>query len=265
METGSKAGTNFKRISVKQPKRLVLSIDGEEKCGKTRFALTAPKPIGFIDLDSGLEGTAHKHDLAEVLHSDLAAKWKEVQQLSAQQQIRRGDHVQVAHAAAKVWSQFVDDFRWGIRNLRTVVVDTASEMNELIRLARFGKLTQVMPESYGPVYAELSALLKEIYSTEANLVLLHRVKAEYEAAPPSASGKRQPGAKTGKMVRAGFKDIPYIVQTVLRLGKTDEFTATIEHCRHNPALEGEELPSELIEFSTLGMMIFPESKAADWK
>ena len=38
------------------PKRSIVSIEGLEKSGKTRLALTAPEPIVYIDLDVGTEG-----------------------------------------------------------------------------------------------------------------------------------------------------------------------------------------------------------------
>ena len=56
------SGTGFKRAQVLDLKRLILSVDAEQKRGKTHFALTAPRPLGFINLDDGLEGVINKHD-----------------------------------------------------------------------------------------------------------------------------------------------------------------------------------------------------------
>ena len=40
--------------------RLVVRVGGLEKEGKTHFALTAPGPIGAIDMDRGMEGVVEK-------------------------------------------------------------------------------------------------------------------------------------------------------------------------------------------------------------
>ena len=254
--------TGFTRADIKTKHRLICSVDALEKCGKTHFSLSAPRPLGFIDLDRGLEGVANKFDLSNVYISDLGEQFARASTMAVEGQ----DAQQVAKAADKVWAQFRHDFTWGLENLRSLVVDTGTEMHELIRLARFGKLTQVMPEMYGPVYGELSALIKQAYSSDCNLILLHRLKQEYEQSEASSTtGRRKPGRPTGRLIRAGYKDMGYLVQLSLRLGKFNgSFTCTIEHCRHNPALEGQELPEPIIGFPALAGIVFPDSTPAHW-
>ncbi len=46
------------------------------------------------------------------------------------------------------------------KEIKSIVIDTASEAWELVRLARFGKLTQVMPQHYGPVNTEFRDMIK---------------------------------------------------------------------------------------------------------
>ena len=257
-------GTGFKRAEVVDLKRLVLSVEAEQKRGKTHFALTAPRPLGFINLDDGLEGVINKHDLKGVYISDLAPRWRKVAKLSAKSGTTAPQ--QVASAAGEVWSQFYKDFMAGLERMRTIVVDSGSEMHELIRLARFGKLTQVMPEHYGPVNAEMSQLLRSVYDTDCNLLLLHRLQAEYVEQPPTSSGKRQPAKPSGRMIRAGFKGVPYIVQGIIRLDKDESgFNCTIEECRHRPEVEGTELPQDMVRFSEVAQLIFEDTSDADWK
>ena len=38
------------------PKRSIMSIEGLDKTGKSRLAMTAPEPIVYLDLDIGTEG-----------------------------------------------------------------------------------------------------------------------------------------------------------------------------------------------------------------
>ena len=257
--------TAFSRAatSLKARQRLIVSVDGLEKSGKSHFALSGPRPLGYIDFDEGLEGVAQKFPLDDVFVSSLGAQFSKASTMAIE-----GHAVEkVAKAANEVWAQFRKDFIWGLDNLRGLVVDTGTEMHELIRLARFGKLTQVMPEMYGPVYGELSSLIKRAYSSDCSLIILHRLKPEYEqVAEKTSTGKRQPGRKTGRLIRAGFKDIGFLVQATVKLDKDDDgFSCTIEHCRHNPKLEGVELPQEIISFPTLAQMIFTDTMIEDWK
>ena len=255
--------STFKRGEVPSPRRIVSSVDGLQKCGKTNFALTAPRPLGFLDLDNGLEGVANKHDMSDVYRANYTERFTEVSEM-----VNTASNANVvADAATKVWNDFKRDYIWCLENMRTLAVDTGSEMHELIRLARFGKLTQIMPEQYGPVNGELSLLLKRVYKTNCNLILLHRLKPEYETEKGSSStGRRQPGKKTGRLIRAGFKDIGFLVQVVVRLSKDEDgFSATIEDCRHDPEIEGNEIPEALISFAGIAKRVFPASKLADWK
>ena len=41
-------------------RRLIISLEGPEKNGKTHFSLTAPGPIAFINFDIGHEGVIEK-------------------------------------------------------------------------------------------------------------------------------------------------------------------------------------------------------------
>ena len=45
---------------VETPRRLIASLEGREKVGKTHFALTAPPPILFFNIDIGTEGVVGK-------------------------------------------------------------------------------------------------------------------------------------------------------------------------------------------------------------
>ena len=42
--------------------RLIVSVEGLEKRGKTHFAMTAPPPIAYFDMDIGAEGVVNKFE-----------------------------------------------------------------------------------------------------------------------------------------------------------------------------------------------------------
>jgi hypothetical protein len=50
----------FSDAVVETPYRLIASVSGKEKTGKTHFALTAPEPIIFFNIDVGTEGVVGK-------------------------------------------------------------------------------------------------------------------------------------------------------------------------------------------------------------
>jgi len=53
-------GTGFDLADTEVKPRVILSVEGREKEGKSHLAMTAPGPIGIINMDLGLEGVVHK-------------------------------------------------------------------------------------------------------------------------------------------------------------------------------------------------------------
>ena len=134
--------------------------------------------------------------------------------------------------------------------VRTVVMDTASEVWELLRMAAFGKLDHVMPHHYGPVNAEYRGLLRMAYVSDKNLILLHKVKNEY------INDKR-----TGNYERAGFTDTGFMVQVNVRCwrrlngDKQLVFGMTIDDSRQNADVAGMELEGEMCSFPMLASVV----------
>lgn len=232
--------------------RLFLSVEAVEKQGKTHFALTAPGPIAYINLDRGLEGVIQKFQTQKVI--GVASFVQEIQALG------RNPGKDEADA---IWRKVVEKWRLGLRHARTVVLDTGTKAWELIRLARLGKLTQVMPHHYGPVNAEFDSLMNEAYDYDANAIILHRRKAEY------INDKR-----TGEYERAGYKDIGFVVQGNLlayRVSSQDReagdlgFRVRVINCRQNPEIDGLEFENTQATFGTVASWVYPEVDPAIWE
>jgi hypothetical protein len=244
-------------------RRMVMSLAGLDKSGKTHQGLSAPGPSAYVNHDTGLEGviekftkdgkTVYSKDYRVVIPPEAA-----------------GDVVRVAGIANDVWGGLKSDLRaaWKSTVIRTAIVDTESETWQLVRLARFGKLTQVMPHHYGPVNAEYTNFWNEVYDTDKNLILLGRLKEEYENT--IVNGK-EIGKKTGRLERVGYKDIPYLVQinAIARFNPAnppgDRFSIEIVNCRQNSEVAGMVLPEALCSFQTLAMTVFPDSNPSDWE
>ena len=222
--------------------RLVMSIAGLEKQGKTHFALTAPGDIAFFNLDSRIEGVIHKFTGDKTIHVvDINVPEDPV-------------------AAKTQWEKFTKAYMVCLQDkaIRTIIIDTATELWELLRMFRFGKLTQIMPMQYGPVNAEFRAIIRKPYSLgSTNVIFLHKMKKEYINNNP-----------TGEYERAGFNDMGFIVQVNAQVyrdeGKDGEFHIYIKDSGQNPEIAGEDLPGVLCDFPTVASLVLPDTNVTDW-
>ena len=242
--------STFSLASGPMTQRLIVNAEGEEKSGKNHFGFSAPGPIYEHSFDIGNEGVVQKFQSTKQIY---IAEY----QLSLQpDEATAGE---VAEAADKVWQQFMSNYRDGLASCGngTTLVDTGTETWELLRLARFGKLTQVMPHHYGPVNKEMQEMIREGFNHNCNVVFLHKLKDEWENY--TGSDGKEKGRKTGRKTRVGFSDMPYLVQMNVRCERIDqdgggsEFQIAIEDCRQNPNLNNTTMPND---FEMLLSMVF---------
>lgn len=246
----------FTKATEQVKRRLIISVMGKEKEGKTHFALTAPGALGYINLDKGYDGVGQKFESEkDIFKSDY----------NIQLPLRGSDVQKVSDILTPFWEDALEDVAYSIQNFRTTVIDTGTELWELCRIARFGKLDQVKPHHYGPVNREFrDQVYGAAYNSDSNLIVLHKLKAEY------VNDKR-----TGNFERSGFSDTGFVVQVEVlcyrlpadeRDGGDDlGFRLRIESCRQNPSIEGEILQGEMLSFPFLASMVFPDTTPDDWK
>ena len=245
----------FVRSEGPAQRRLVMSLDGLEKQGKSHFALTAPGPIAVLNLDTGLDGVVQKfQDLKPIYVVNYEKRntgpmnddppWKDVD-----------------------WEQSAQDFTTALSEARTVIVDTATEWWEMVRVARFGRVLQVPPVAYPPVNAEFRRLLNRAYSSKANVIFIHKLKEVYDTKIINGKdGPKEVSIRTGTYERAGFRDLGYVVQINARMERVNgEFHLKVADCRQNPALAGMDLPQPVADFPSLARAVFPDSVEGDWK
>jgi len=225
--------------------RIILSISGLEKQGKTHFALTAPGPIAMFSADVGEEGVVNKFmDNKDVYIMSVA-------------RVTGEDSDEAEPEFDRFHKAYIEMLRGDV--VRTIIFDTATEIWELLRMARFGKLTQVMPYQYGPVNKEYRDLIREAYNYNKNLILLHKMKAQY------INDKR-----SGEWERAGFNDTGFLVQVnaqIYRYSPADggDFVFWVKDCRQNPDLAGEEFEGPLCEFPFVASQILPDVDSEHWE
>ena len=198
------------------PRRLICSIEGKDKTGKSHLAMTAPEPIMYIDLDVGTEGV-------------LSKCRKELLRYEVEQPGRLGSNKELMERFGDVWSDIQAQINLALdMGEGTLVIDTFTEAYDLCRLAHFGKLSQVQPHDYVKAYADLREIMRVASSTKMNIILLHKLGKEFN---------------TGELEMKGWSDVPFQVHATLRTCREDSdtgptFSAEVRSCRHKPELMG---------------------------
>jgi len=248
----------FSRVTGEVQHRLVMSIQGVQKTGKTSFGLSAPGPIALINLDMGDEGVVHKFiEKKAIYKNDYRTKHK----------MLKDDYV-------VLWEKLKDDYYTALDSptLRTIIFDTATDGWELCRLARHGRLTNVIPRDYDQINFEFKSLVKEALNTNKNVIFVHHLKDEYVNV---STPKGIMGRPTGSKIMAGFKKMPDVVQLVMETTTYDEkdengygrrvFQARVLDSRHDPLLNGMDFVEDDFNFTTVAMAMFPDTTEKDWE
>ncbi len=216
----------FSDERVELPRRLVASVAGRPKTGKTHFSLTAPDPILFFNIDIGTEG--------------VIEKFQDGLDGQPGKQIYKYDIRVPKGATQGVYETMWADYKKRLQTAYglssgTVIHDTASESYELSRLARFGKLTQVLPHHYTEVNSEWRELMRLAYDSRMNTIFIHKTKPKYIN-----------NVRTSEYEISGMSEIPYLVQINLETFRNDdpdgggpEFGIKVVDSRHSPNLNGD--------------------------
>ncbi len=230
--------------------RMLVGSDGLEKTGKSNFWMTAPGPIAGINLDIGLEGVIHKYSKQKkiwVLNYNIPPMKNTAEYLP---------HLNIIRSAYEAAANHKD--------VRTLVVDTGTDLWELIRLAEFGTVNPKDPRgslAYTNCNMLYRGLIKMAYESDKNLVVTHKLDDEWV----KVNGKNE---KSGSMTRAGFKESSYLIQVNTRHTydkQAGEFGIEILDCRQNMQMSGYTLTGNDCTFAGLGQVVFPESSPEDWK
>lgn len=264
----------FERASKTIKPFTLMSLTARPGKGKTHFALTAPGPIGFQNLDIGTKEVMDKFiDDKEIIIQNYAIEInmkainKTISRKISEQAERSPLSIDVDAVIAE-WESFKRSYVALLKHpdIRTIVWDTGTEVWQLIRAARFGKLDMVEMHLYGPVNMEMNYLVKLAFEYRKNLIVLHKEKPEYKERI-LASGKKE-SYKTGGWVRDGFANMDHLVEIAGFMDydrNEKEFSIRLEKCRPNPDLEGETLSGEMCNFQTLAAMAFPNVDPEVWE
>lgn len=246
----------FKRAEFSSPTKLDLIVEALDGAGKTFFGLTGPGPIALHNFDDGLDRAVQgfpKDRLEKLELYSFDYDFARTLKLPGADASKG-----LIEQSADVWAEFVVNARASVEKCRTNVIDTGSAAWELLRLARHGKLTSILPVQYTAVNLEFKELLQALHRSPANNIWLHRLKASYDA-----TDKKIPNVYE----RQGFTDMAYEVDAVLRLSydEMDGLRLRFGKCA-NRALTGTVITGQdKISFPQIATMIYPETDTKKWE
>ena len=206
---------------------MLISISGQPKSGKTHFALTMPEPIEFFDFDGGVLDLVGKFQKDIRLHQCLVDIWGK-------------------EAVSPLWEKFLASYKAALAgDAETIVIDTATQLWEVLRLAHFERVQKADPgrKKLLPIeYSEPNSLMRSIIlaprANNKHLILSHYIREIWDSE----------GRKTERSEPDCFKHTEGLIDTVLsfeakRTKPTGEKTLiTIIRCRQARELVGLTLP-----------------------
>jgi len=240
-------------------KRVVVCSRALDKRGKTHWAIEkSPPPVAIVGLDTGTKEVAAKFLKSKEL---ICAYHKISGKLASQ--------ADTIARAEQEWAAVKQSILTATQHprVRTLVVDTGTEVYELVRLAHFGRLESVKPHHYGPVNKEMRDLVKAAYEREdLNVIWVHKMKKQY------AQNKKGDDSWTGGYEMAGFSDMPFLVDVTIEnywVNPTEDAPGRFGFRvtgvgRQTPDVCGLELEGADCNFQMLAMLLYPEVDPAWW-
>ena len=258
----------------------ILSIEGLDKSGKTDLACRAPGAVAFQSWDFSTQGVVQKYmDEKTIMVGEYTVTVDPQIDFDFRKEVLReaaneSADEQATRVMRESWKPFTTDYNQLMADpsIRTVVWDTASEVNEVSRLAHMGKLEKNPQLAYGPVNTEFKMLVRKAHEYRKNLVLLHQLATEYKEVEVNGRAK---SIETGRMKRRGNASIGFLVHSYVEAFKVPpqrntagivtappKFMVRILTARLNPEADGTVLESP--DWVSLMMLLAPSVTAEAW-
>lgn len=271
------------------PRRLIANIQGMTKAGKTRLALTAKKPMGFISIEIGgdegvvdqfiPDGMDANEDIQIIrIKMDNPAYPSRADYPGGKEGDKGYDEavsMAVQEVAAVALDKFYEAYYASLENMATTVVDTGSDLWELVRLSNFGRLEKIPQLAYGQMNKSMDKLIEDAFSYTGSVIFLHHMKEKWENVMENGKLKSTP---SGVFELAGYSGMKKKVQATIEMWREDLTQETADndtgrlvtfHCqimesRHNPDAMGTAFKNDFT-FADIGVTIIGNSKKVDWQ
>lgn len=220
----------------------IISTVGKEGSGKTGWALSAAAiakgSCVYIPMDRKPKGD-YINNLIEQHHIYVPKTNFKVILTPNNQTV-----------AIKLWDELAGLTKDSIQDpaIRTVIWDTGVYAWGLIRMARFGKLSQIMPHQYAPVNGEFQAVLWSAEEKNKIIIVIHSQSKEYK------EGKDGKDHWTGNYERAGYSHMGFVANVSLEHFKTEnevppQFGVRVLQNKLKPETDGREMIGEESSFA----------------
>ena len=226
--------SSFTPVQALFHRRLVANVAGLDKSGKTHQALSAPGPVYVFNFDMGLGGVADK----------FLAQGKQIYESRYQYSVNTDT------GWLDLWLRFKREFAEVLQALRngpgTIVVDAATEVRELARLAFHGKVSGIRPRSMGPMNADMNEVFRPAVHPEVacNVIFIQKMGPKWVN-----------DARTEEYEVKGWEEFIYLAQANLRVWRDDAgWHLYVVNCRQNMTLCGLDVPGA--DFNILLDMVF---------
>lgn len=253
--------SSFQPLQAETLYRTIARSSGEVGSGKTRFWLTAPKPLYMQSLDKGLEGTVNQLMAEGLLDaSDIHI---------AEYDWHPGSEDFSQEYAENLRDRLINDYHVALDLGRTVVWDKESDIWELFRYAAFGKPNEA-PKDYAKLNQRYLALINKAKGYDVSLGLIQSMKDAWGSAINPQTGKKQP-VKLGYRVPWGFDRLDEAVFLELHHrrekaadGGASDFIIEVGKSRQNTAIQDQSFPGGLT-FPQFGTLLLEGSTEEDWR
>jgi hypothetical protein len=213
----------FSKPNTKTTGRLILSLVGLEKTGRSTIALSSPGDIAYIDINEGTEGIIEGYPNVWRKRYNIKAKY-------------RRDKTACQEACAEIDEDY-DAMLHKEPTIRTIVCDTWNEYVTMYRIGQWGRAVQP-PEArhkYAEVNPHFDEFILKAFNADKNVVLINEAKEKYVNDKwDGVSYKRDGYNSTAKRVQAE-------VWTYKSADTPPNFTMRITDSRFKGWLTGKEI------------------------
>jgi len=233
-------------------RRLIVRVSGREKNGKSTWALTAPPPIAYFDLNRRADHVLDRF-VGRGVHRYTYDKFLAREQADWKRQ----------------WDKFCRDFAEAVGHaeVRSIVIDTDTDLWETRRLAQWGRESSV-PDQYGALNKDMRNLYDAVMATDKNLVVVSEMSKKYIKKIVRVRGvEREIGEWDGSYEPKGWGNAGYKVEMNLEINfdpEEKEFTTKVVNCGINALLAGNEYEGLENNFPGVATEVFPDTDMDYW-
>jgi hypothetical protein len=204
------------------PTRIIASVQGPTKSGKSTFPFWGPGPIAVFDFDRRLETVVQR-----AMNGKLTGVPKEIVYIPFKMpdiDIRstKQDSSVLRHAG-EMLEKFKRNLKLALESsmkkdgVRTISIDTATELKDVRTCAEFGRLIGIQPRDLGGVNQDMRDWMRMGEDYNANVIWVHHVKDEWITIDkPDRNGNMvKDSSPSGRKILDGYNKAPQCVQVVL--------------------------------------------------